>query len=356
MAINFDKYLDSTRTHYIANTGHDERGKYRGGAAGDQGGEYTLRSWYSRPWTVVLRYPDTAVGLEIAKLSIEAALNDDIGYDQGSRTTYWQALVKAGYDPGDIRTCCETDCTAATTANVKAAGHLLGIAALEDIPIDTYSGNMRARFVKAGFRASTDKKYLDSPDDLLPGDVLLCEGHHAAVNITYGEDVRKGTEDVPAERILKNGMSGQDVKRMQEGLIRLGYSCGRWGADGDFGDGTELALRKFQKRMGLKADGEFGPKSRAAMQKALDALDVSSDGGAVKIVGGRCYVRSAPRLEGRRLGVVSEGAALPYAGQTTSDGWLAVTYKGTTGWVSDKYARRTDESRERHRPIPLHSN
>ena len=38
MAINYNKYINSTGTHYISNTGHDERGKYQGGQAGG----YTL--------------------------------------------------------------------------------------------------------------------------------------------------------------------------------------------------------------------------------------------------------------------------------------------------------------------------
>ena len=85
----------------------------------------------------------------------------------------------------------------------------------------------------------------------------------------YGE-----ANDIPADspvetRTLRNGDEGADVKAMQEGLIRLGYDCGRWGADGDFGDGTEIALKRFQLEHGLDIDGIYGPKSRAAMDKAL---------------------------------------------------------------------------------------
>lgn len=36
MAINYDKYLMSTGTHYISNSGYDENNKYHGGKAGDQ--------------------------------------------------------------------------------------------------------------------------------------------------------------------------------------------------------------------------------------------------------------------------------------------------------------------------------
>ena len=55
---------------------------------------------------------------------------------------------------------------------------------------------------------------------------------------------------------LKNGSSGDDVRRMQNRLIELGYLDGR--ADGDFGDATEAAVRAFQARNGLTADGKAG--------------------------------------------------------------------------------------------------
>ena len=55
---------------------------------------------------------------------------------------------------------------------------------------------------------------------------------------------------------LKNGSTGDDVRRMQNRLIELGYLSGR--ADGDFGDATEAAVRAFQARNGLTADGKAG--------------------------------------------------------------------------------------------------
>lgn len=43
----------------ISNCGHDERGKYSGGKAGDQTGtEWQVINWYNRPWKCVLRHPD----------------------------------------------------------------------------------------------------------------------------------------------------------------------------------------------------------------------------------------------------------------------------------------------------------
>ena len=59
-------------------------------------------------------------------------------------------------------------------------------------------------------------------------------------------------------RMLRRGMQGADVKTLQAALIAYGYSCGAAGADGDFGGGTEAALKKFQTKYGLGADGIAG--------------------------------------------------------------------------------------------------
>lgn len=59
-------------------------------------------------------------------------------------------------------------------------------------------------------------------------------------------------------RVLRRGMTGADVRTLQAALIAYGYGCGAAGADGDFGNGTEAALKKFQTKYGLGADGIAG--------------------------------------------------------------------------------------------------
>ena len=64
--------------------------------------------------------------------------------------------------------------------------------------------------------------------------------------------------EVMQVRVLRRGMKGADVKTLQAALIAYGFSCGAAGADGDFGSGTETALKKFQTKYGLGADGIAG--------------------------------------------------------------------------------------------------
>lgn len=59
-------------------------------------------------------------------------------------------------------------------------------------------------------------------------------------------------------RQLSRGMEGNDVRTLQAALIANGFNCGSAGADGDFGSGTETALKAFQTKYKLGADGIAG--------------------------------------------------------------------------------------------------
>lgn len=149
---------------------------------------------------------------------------------------------------------------------------------------------------------------------------------------------------VLGSRILKNGCEGVDVKLLQEALIQLGYSCGSYGVDGDFGDATELAVIKFQMDNGLEADGEYGPLTHAALEKALADINKTVESPKkVKIVGGDCWVRSAPNTTGNKLGVAKESSVFTYGGETSENGWMLVEYDNQNGWVSGKYGKLVDE-------------
>lgn len=61
--------------------------------------------------------------------------------------------------------------------------------------------------------------------------------------------------------MLRNGSKGYCVKALQILLIGYGFSCGSYGADGDFGGGTESAVRAFQKANKLDVDGVVGDQT-----------------------------------------------------------------------------------------------
>ena len=59
---------------------------------------------------------------------------------------------------------------------------------------------------------------------------------------------------------LSHGMRGEEVQMLQEALIALGYLKGT--ADGVYGNKTENAVRKFQRKNKLNADGLAGTKTK----------------------------------------------------------------------------------------------
>lgn len=70
----------------------------------------------------------------------------------------------------------------------------------------------------------------------------------------------------PAERMLKRGDSGEDVRLVQTRLAALKFLTSK-AIDGVFGAGTEEAVKKFQKSKKLKPDGKVGAKTRIALMK-----------------------------------------------------------------------------------------
>lgn len=207
MDVFYKDYRDSnqkgeTKMVKISNCGHDERGRYAGGKAGDQTGtEYQIMNWYSRPWLCVLRFNDTKIATMIADMATKAAQNNLIGYDQGTagnsndRYSFWRHLKASNYDPAQITVACESDCSASTAAIVKGAGYRLNNARLKAVSIYLTTRNMRAAMKIAGAKVLTDRKYLTSGDYLKAGDILLNDNHHVAIAVTTG--VKASTLSTP---------------------------------------------------------------------------------------------------------------------------------------------------------------
>lgn len=207
MDVFYKDYRDSnqkgeTKMVKISNCGHDERGRYAGGKAGDQTGtEYQIMNWYSRPWLCVLRFNDAKIATMIADMATKAAQNNLIGYDQGTagnsndRYSFWRHLKASNYDPAQITVACESDCSASTAAIVKGAGYRLNNARLKAVSIYLTTRNMRAAMKIAGAKVLTDRKYLTSGDYLKAGDILLNDNHHVAIAVTTG--VKASTLSMP---------------------------------------------------------------------------------------------------------------------------------------------------------------
>jgi peptidoglycan hydrolase-like protein with peptidoglycan-binding domain len=72
----------------------------------------------------------------------------------------------------------------------------------------------------------------------------------------------------------RKGDSGTKVVKLQQALECLGYYSGT--IDGDYGDGTYKAVKKFQQKRGMKADGIAG-ESTIRVLFGEDAANASSE-------------------------------------------------------------------------------
>lgn len=82
----------------------------------------------------------------------------------------------------------------------------------------------------------------------------------------YGKGNGKvSTPKQPSRNWLQKSDKGNAVKDLQRKLIACGYSCGRYGADGDFGEATKNAVIAFQRAYKLKVDGAAGVQTMAKL-------------------------------------------------------------------------------------------
>lgn len=320
------------------NASISETGRITGGVAGDQTGkEVCVRNWHnnSKGWRV-FRAKDPAKADKIAKCMEMACANDKIGYDQNQRNTLYNRAMPYDFDVSMVVSACETDCSALVRVCCAYAGIML-----DDFNTTTEPNTM----LRSGeFIELTGSQYTASSARLRRGDILCTKVKgHTEIVLTNGSqaeviETEFTTYDL-GERILRNGCEGSDVKELQTYLIQLKYDCGSWGPDGDFGDATEDALRKFQKKHGLAVDGVYGQKSHTAMMNALKEADKPINNPRyVEIVNGNCYARTAPNTSGAILGTAYRGEKYKFVGTVSDDGWRLIEFKNQNAWVSGRYS------------------
>lgn len=262
--------------YYIVHSSIDENHHARGGKAGDQTGrEVCTRSWYSKPWGMVLRCKDAAVAKKARDIAIKLANSNLVGYDQNERNSLYKQLERNGWDVDKyIRSGVKTECDCSSFVYACYCCVLAELRGLANAPTTVTS---RSFYTAHGFDVMLSSTYTASASKLREGDLLNKSGSHivmfagtnvrvesnASANISSG-NISSGSS---RSATLRKGSRGAAVVTLQQNLntvMKAGLTT-----DGIFGTNTYKALKAFQLAHGLVSDGIYGPASRAKMGEAL---------------------------------------------------------------------------------------
>ena len=257
-------------SYYIVHSSIDENRNARGGKAGDQTGrEVCTRSWYSKPWGMVLRYKDAAVAKRARDIAIKLANSNLVGYDQNERNSLYKELERNGWDVDKyIRSGVKTECDCSSFVYACYCCVLAELRGLANAPT---TATAKSFYSSHGFEVFTSSAYTAAANKLIEGDLLNKAGSHivmfAGTNVSVASNISASASTSVSTSTLRKGSRGDEVKTLQQNLntvMNAGLTT-----DGVFGTNTYNALKAFQLSHGLAADGIYGPASRAKMREAL---------------------------------------------------------------------------------------
>ena len=211
-------------------TGWDGKAK-----AGDQTGkEVCVRSWYSKPWDIMLRYPDKTIAEKAASAAVKLANSNLVGYDQSERNTLYKALKAVNFDvdayiKSGKKT--ETDCSAFVYAVYCC--FIPNMRYDDNAPV---TSNMRYLYKKWGFSVNTGSGYL-SGNNLINGDILVNESAHTAI----ATDGNAGSTS--SVNIIDIPLYGADVDAALK-VIARDVINGCWGNGNDRKEKLYVAIQK----------------------------------------------------------------------------------------------------------------
>ena len=251
----------------------------------------------------------------------------------------------------------------------------------------TYTGNMYNVFISCGFKNVTNTINLSTGNGLVRGDVLLNHVHHVAMYCGNGKEVEASinehggaTGGQPGDQTsreilirtyrnypwnvvlryqdssdgtLRYGSTGEEVKLMQKMLIACGFSCGSYGADGDWGNATSQAVSAFRKANGLSSELVYDDKMRTALQKAYQNIQEPTFEGVGKpevedvittdvfpktmyVIKGPAKLRKAARKTGELVANIKAKEAVTVTKEKTNSAgnvWCKCKYGVNVGWI-----------------------
>lgn len=190
-----------------ANNGLDGKAK-----SGDQTGkEVCVRSWYSAPWDIMLRYHDKSIGAKAAAAAVKLANSNLVGYDQSERNTLYKALKAVNFDVDEyIKTGKKTESDCSSFVYSVFSCFVPGMRSDGNAPV---TSTMRNLYKKWGFDVFTGSDYLNG-NKLVNGDILVKERVHTVI-ATDGTT----TETEPTNPTVENAID----------VLARDVIAGQWG-------------------------------------------------------------------------------------------------------------------------------
>lgn len=141
--------------------------------------------------------------------------------------------------------------------------------------------------------------------------------------------------------VLRKGSQGDEVKELQRKLVTLGYAPGP--IDGDFGDVTLAAVKKFQKDYSLVVDGIVGNQTWTALDNAVAGAQFSSY--VVRVTSDALNIRSGPGTNFPIVGCIKNKGSYTIVEErngvgATKWGLLKAYSHGRNGWISLDYVKK----------------
>ena len=155
------------------------------------------------------------------------------------------------------------DRTIAQAGKLSSVGEKLWVGHYVDIRREWLATHDNLLLRKTVYRMDAFRKLIAQAnwDLTLP---LVVRGIQIDTEVLGGPPLRVSAQEEEERLLLLRTpyMRGEDVREMQQGLVRSGLLEI---ADGVFGPRTADAVRRLQKQKGVKVDGIVGPATRAAL-------------------------------------------------------------------------------------------